>query len=92
MTFDRDRERRNDDVYAEHKAAMLSRLEGIDAPESRQSFGTKSKQALSEMVFGKAVTVKKTGTDRYGIQSRARQMVEVVSPVSQVSYHHGTEA
>lgn len=42
------------------------RLEGIDAPESGQSFGTKSKQALSEMVFGKQVTIKKTGEDRYG--------------------------
>ena len=42
------------------------RLEGIDAPESRQSFGTRSKQALSEMVFGEKVTVGKTGADRYG--------------------------
>lgn len=42
------------------------RLEGIDAPESGQSFGTKSKQALSETVFGKQVTIKKTGEDRYG--------------------------
>lgn len=49
-----------------NKETVTVRLEGIDAPESRQSFGTKSKQALSEMVFGKAVTVKKTGTDRYG--------------------------
>jgi micrococcal nuclease len=42
------------------------RLEGIDAPESGQSFGTRSKQALSQLVFGKVVTVKKTGSDRYG--------------------------
>ncbi|QDV69038.1 Thermonuclease precursor [Rosistilla carotiformis] len=42
------------------------RLEGIDAPESKQSFGTRSKQALSKMVFGKNVVVKKTGEDRYG--------------------------
>jgi endonuclease YncB( thermonuclease family) len=49
-----------------NKETVTVRLEGIDAPESRQSFGTKSKQALSEMVFGKAVTVKKTGTDKYG--------------------------
>tara|TARA_R110002111_G_scaffold100976_6_gene156488 strand:+ start:48095 stop:48721 length:627 start_codon:yes stop_codon:yes gene_type:complete len=42
------------------------RLEGIDAPESSQSFGNKSKEALSEMVFGKTVTIKKTGEDRYG--------------------------
>lgn len=48
-----------------NKETIKVRLEGIDAPESGQSYGTKSKQALSEMVFGKAVTVKKTGTDKY---------------------------
>jgi endonuclease YncB( thermonuclease family) len=48
-----------------NKETIKVRLAGIDAPESGQSYGTKSKQALSEMVFGKAVTVKKTGTDRY---------------------------
>lgn len=49
-----------------NKQSIKVRLEGIDAPESGQSFGTKSKQALSEMVFGKRVTIKKTGEDRYG--------------------------
>jgi endonuclease YncB( thermonuclease family) len=49
-----------------NKQSIKVRLEGIDAPESRQSFGTKAKQALSEMVFGKQVTIKKTGEDRYG--------------------------
>jgi endonuclease YncB( thermonuclease family) len=48
-----------------NKETIKVRLEGIDAPESGQSYGTKSKQALSEMVFGKPVTVKKTGTDKY---------------------------
>jgi len=42
------------------------RLEGVDAPESSQSFGNRAKQALAEMVFGKQVTIRKTGTDRYG--------------------------
>lgn len=49
-----------------NKESIKVRLEGIDAPESGQSFGTKSKQSLSEMVFGKRVTIKKTGEDRYG--------------------------
>ena len=49
-----------------NRKTVKVRLEGIDAPESSQSFGTKSKQALSMMVFGKTVTVKKTGEDRYG--------------------------
>ncbi len=48
------------------KTAVKVRLEGIDAPESGQSYGTKSKVALSDLIFGKQVTVKKTGEDRYG--------------------------
>lgn len=42
------------------------RLEGIDAPESGQPFGTQAKKALSDKVFGKEITVKETGKDRYG--------------------------
>ena len=42
------------------------RLEGIDAPESHQAFGTQSKKGLSEMVFGKDVTVVYQKTDQYG--------------------------
>jgi endonuclease YncB( thermonuclease family) len=41
------------------------RLHGIDAPELGQPFGWASKQALSELVFGKQVTLQTTGTDRY---------------------------
>jgi micrococcal nuclease len=36
-----------------HKIRLLH----IDAPESKQAFSTKAKQALSEMVFGKDVKV-----------------------------------
>jgi endonuclease YncB( thermonuclease family) len=42
------------------------RLEGIDAPESHQAFGTQSKRSLSDMVFGKDVTVVYQKTDQYG--------------------------
>ena len=42
------------------------RLEGIDAPESHQAFGAQSKQSLSEMVFGKDVSVVYQKTDQYG--------------------------
>jgi endonuclease YncB( thermonuclease family) len=42
------------------------RLEGIDAPESHQAFGAKSKKTLSDMVFGKDVTVVYKKTDQYG--------------------------
>lgn len=42
------------------------RLGGIDAPESKQDFGTQSKKSLSSMVFGKDVTVVYEKTDQYG--------------------------
>ena len=48
------------------KKPIKIRLEGIDAPEAKQSFGNRSKQALSDLVFGTEVKVKKTGEDRYG--------------------------
>jgi micrococcal nuclease len=41
------------------------RLAAIDAPERAQPFGTRSKQALSKLVFGKDVVVRVTDTDRY---------------------------
>jgi len=42
------------------------RLQGIDAPERRQAFGTKSKEHLSDLVAGKAVEVDYSKNDRYG--------------------------
>lgn len=42
------------------------RLEGIDCPESGQAFGQKAKQATFQLVFGKTVTVRSTGTDGSG--------------------------
>jgi len=42
------------------------RLSGIDTLERGQPFGTKAKQALSNMVFGQAVTIESSGKDRYG--------------------------
>ena len=41
------------------------RLLHIDAPERGQAYGTRAKQALSEAVFGKTVTVHGTKKDRY---------------------------
>lgn len=40
-------------------------LNGIDCPERRQAFGNKAKQAASELVFGKTVTVQVVDYDRY---------------------------
>ena len=42
------------------------RLSGIDAPELHQAFGTQSKKSLSDLVFGKDVTVLYDKADQYG--------------------------
>lgn len=42
------------------------RLWGIDAPELKQAFGNRSKQQLSDFVFGKDVEIERKGKDRYG--------------------------
>jgi endonuclease YncB( thermonuclease family) len=44
-----------------HKIRLLH----IDAPESKQAFGTKAKQALSDKIFGKEVKVVWKERDRY---------------------------
>lgn len=46
----------------QHKIRML----GIDAPEKRQAFGQKAKENLSDLVFGKTVTVRVVKIDKYG--------------------------
>ena len=45
---------------------MRVRLAQIDAPEKRQAFGARSRQALAELVFRQSVRVAETGRDRYG--------------------------
>lgn len=42
------------------------RLAGIDAPESHQTFGEQSRLGLSEMIFGKDVSVSYRKIDQYG--------------------------
>src|SRR5438094_928760 len=51
------------------------RLHGIDCPEKWQAFGKKAKQFTSDLAFGKEVTVKVFGRDRYG-----RTIGDVVLP------------
>jgi endonuclease YncB( thermonuclease family) len=46
---------------AQHKI----RLQGIDAPERGQAYGTKSKEYLSDSVVGKFVVVEYDKLDRY---------------------------
>ena len=42
------------------------RLVEIDAPEKSQAYGQRSKQSLSDLVFGKQVRVEQQDRDRYG--------------------------
>lgn len=42
------------------------RLAGIDAPEKKQPFGNVSKKSLSDLVYGKQVSVDYSKQDRYG--------------------------
>ncbi len=53
------------DVLVDNRPVRV-RLAQIDAPERSQAFGTRSRQALSAMVFRKVVTVAEAGPDRYG--------------------------
>ena len=41
------------------------RLQGVDAPERRQAYGTKSKEHLSDLIPGKSVVVDYSAYDRY---------------------------
>ena len=50
----------------ENNQQIKIRLDAIDAPELGQPFGQVSKKALSDMVFGKTVTVIEKKKDRWG--------------------------
>lgn len=51
------------------------RLAQIDCPELHQDFGTRAKQATSDLCFGKEVQVNAISKDRYG-----RTLAEVILP------------
>lgn len=53
-------------VLTATKEPVKVRLHGIDAPESKQAFGSRAKQELSDLVFGRTVTVEVKEKDRYG--------------------------
>ena len=60
-------------------AQVKVRLNGIDCPERAQAFGAKARQLTAELAFGKRVTVRPSGHDRYG-----RVLGEVVLPDGRV--------
>ena len=47
------------------KKQIRIRLGEIDTPESRQPYGNKAKQELSDLAFGKTATVEVQAIDRY---------------------------
>jgi hypothetical protein len=53
-------------VLTDHKRQVRVRLAGIDAPKRRQPFGTRARQALSALAFGRAARVEVDDIDGYG--------------------------
>lgn len=53
-------------VLTPEKKQIKVRLDGVDAPESKQPYGSASKKWLSDRLFGKTVKFKEVGKDRYG--------------------------
>ncbi|HEY8560134.1 MAG TPA: thermonuclease family protein [Pyrinomonadaceae bacterium] len=52
-------------ILDRYKQEYKIRLEGIDAPESEQDFGRRAEQNLSDLIFGKTVTVLASKVDKY---------------------------
>jgi endonuclease YncB( thermonuclease family) len=53
-------------VVDKDKHQVKVRLWGIDAPEKKQAFGSRSKEALSSKVFGKEIDLEEKSKDWYG--------------------------
>ena len=62
-------------VLKADRTQVKIRLHGVDAPETGQDFGSRAKQAASELAFGKDVTIREVDRDRYG-----RTVAEVILP------------
>ncbi|MGA9213455.1 thermonuclease family protein [Kaistella sp.] len=59
-----------------YQLPIVIRLEHIDAPEKKQAFGTVSKQKLSDLCFGKNVTIVSTGK-KGNYDGRGRMIAEI---------------
>jgi micrococcal nuclease len=53
-------------VLDSQKGLTKIRLHQIDAPEKKQDFGRRSKQSLSDLTYGKQVSIEVADTDKYG--------------------------
>lgn len=60
-----------------YQLPMVIRLEHIDAPEKKQAFGTVSKQKLSDLCFGKNVTIVSKGK-KGNYDGRGRMLAEIL--------------
>lgn len=60
-----------------YQLPMVIRLEHIDAPEKKQSFGTVAKQKLSDLCFGKNVTIVSKGK-KGNYDGRGRMIAEIL--------------
>ena len=65
------------------KQRLKIRLSSIDAPEKSQAFGQKSKQKLSDLIFGKQVIVSIENQDKY-----ERYIAEVFKPNDNYSINY----
>jgi endonuclease YncB( thermonuclease family) len=53
-------------VLTPNKEEVKIRLYGVDAPERKQAYGSKSKEFLASLVFGQTVIISPVGRDLYG--------------------------
>jgi micrococcal nuclease len=69
------------------RSPVKIRLHGIDCPESGQDFGSRAKSFTSEIAFGRVVTDRPIGTDRYH-----RTVADVVLPDGRLLNHEVVRA
>ena len=62
-------------VVLDGSTQVRVRLHGIDCPERGQAFGAAAKRLAASLAFGKTVTLRARGKDRYG-----RLLAEVILP------------
>jgi len=53
-------------ILTDQREQIRVRLDGIDAPERGQDYGTKATLFVHDLCLNKRVTVNKKGVDRYG--------------------------
>lgn len=54
------------EILTPEKKSLRIRMSDIDAPEKNEPFGMKSKQMLSDLIFGKDVSVTRLKIEKYG--------------------------